>query len=100
MEHQMPPKTLTLKDIIADVAAQAGVTQKQAGDTVASLISVIREELADGNELQLSGLGKFSTDKRAARKGRNPSTGEEIDIPAKRVVKFSPAKALKDAVAE
>lgn len=64
-----------------------------------ALAEVAKDELAKGNEVPLPGLGKLTVTDKPARKGRNPATGEEIDIPAKRVPKFVAAKALKDAVA-
>ncbi len=60
---------------------------------------VIQAELHEGGEAVLPGIGKLSVKTRPARKGRNPSTGEEMDIPAKNVPHFSAAKTLKDAVA-
>lgn len=60
---------------------------------------VLTTALAHKDEVSLPGVGKFTSGIRAARKGRNPSTGAEIDIPEKRVVKFSPSKILKDAIA-
>lgn len=59
---------------------------------------VAQAALANGDEVTLPGLGKLHVEHKEARKGRNPATGEEIDIPAKNVPKFSAAKALKDAV--
>lgn len=58
----------------------------------------VQNELEDGGEVTLPGIGKFSTGERAERKGRNPQTGEEITIPAAKVAKFKPLKALKDAI--
>lgn len=63
------------------------------------LAHVAGAELVEGGEVTLPGLGKLKTDQRAARTGRNPATGEALEIPAKTVVKFSPAKVLKDALA-
>lgn len=60
---------------------------------------LVQDELAAGGEAVLPGLGKLTVKETAARKGRNPATGAEIDIPAKKAPKFSAAKALKDAVA-
>lgn len=63
-----------------------------------ALGSVVQEQLAKGGEVTLPGIGKLSVTERAARTGRNPQTGETIEIAAKKTPKFSAAKALKDAV--
>lgn len=63
-----------------------------------SLATTIQDELQNGGEVVLSGIGKFSTGDRAARTGRNPQTGAAIEIAACKGVKFKPLKALKDAV--
>lgn len=63
-----------------------------------SLESVVTAELKNGGEVALVGLGKLKVAQKAARTGRNPKTGAAIDIPAKTVVKFTPAKALADAI--
>lgn len=77
-----------------------GVTAKQAEDVLNALITTVQDTVRAGNELTITDLGKFGTVQRAAKTGRNPKTGETIQIPAKRAVKFSPAKALKDAAAK
>ncbi len=86
-------------DFIKKVAEQAGVTNKQADLVLSAIVSSLHDVLKAGDEVTIPELGKFSREERAARKGRNPSTGEEIEIPAKNVPKFSAAKALKDALA-
>lgn len=77
----------------------AGVSKIVIEAVLASLANVVTDAVANGEEVTLPGIGKLSVAERAARKGRNPSTGEEMDIPAKTVPHFSAAKALKDAVA-
>lgn len=86
-------------ELIAAVADHSNVSKKEAENVIKSLSEVTHTALADGGEVTLPGLGKLSVSKRAARTGRNPATGEEIKIKAKKVPKFSAAKALKDAVA-
>ena len=76
----------------------AGVSKVVIEAVLSSLGEVVSGELKKGGEVTLPGLGKLSVSKRAARTGRNPATGEEIKIKAKKVPKFSAAKALKDAV--
>jgi DNA-binding protein HU-beta len=65
---------------------------------VANLFETIKEHLANGEAVDIYRFGKFGVNERAARKGRNPKTGEELEIAAKKAPKFSPAKGLKDAV--
>lgn len=75
------------------------VTKKTAEAWLDAVCDVIAAELAEGGEVVLPGLGKLKAGSKAARTGRNPKTGEAIEIPAKTVVKFVPAKAFKDALA-
>ena len=65
---------------------------------VDGLTEIVQEHLAQGQEVTLPGIGKLSVTERAARSGRNPQTGEELEIPASRAPKFKAAKALKDAI--
>lgn len=72
------------------------ISQKDAIEAVGSLFELIAQNLEEGHEINIAGFGKFKVTERAARTGRNPATGETIDIPAKKAFKFTPAKALKD----
>ena len=63
-----------------------------------SMLDMIEKKIKKGEEVNITGFGKFEVVKRAGRKGRNPATGESIKIPAKKVVKFRVAKAAKDAI--
>ena len=74
------------------------MTKADAERAVETVISCIVEQLKDGNEVSIAGLGIFSAKMRNARTARNPRTGEPIEVPAMRVPKFRAAKALKDAV--
>ena len=76
------------------------MTKKDAEKAVNSIISVITEALSRGEKVQLVGFGTFEVRDRAARKGRNPQTKEEIIIPASKAPVFKAGKALKDAVQE
>lgn len=76
------------------------MTKKAVTEIVSSTLEVITTQVTKGNDVNLIGFGKFSRVKRKARKGRNPATGEEIKIAAANVPKFTPGKALKDAVAK
>ena len=84
-------------ELVKAVAEQAELTQKDAAKAVGALIETISETLAQ-EEIQLIGFGTFEVRERSARKGRNPQTGEEIEIAASKVPAFKPGKELKEAV--
>ncbi len=85
-------------DIVNKVHDVLGGTKADAERAVETFVDAIVSALKNSDEVSIPGLGKFSVSRRAARKGRNPATGEEITIPAANVPKFKAAKALKDAV--
>ena len=85
-------------ELIAAIAAKTGDTKKAAEASVNALVDVITEALVKGDKVQLVGFGSFEVRKRAARKGRNPQTKEEIKIPASKAPVFKAGKALKDLV--
>ncbi len=80
------------------VAARANLSKSDAGNSVDAVFQSIESALADGESVSLIGFGAFSVSDRAARTGRNPRTGETIQIAAAKVVKFKAGKALRDAV--
>jgi DNA-binding protein HU-beta len=86
-------------DLVSYVAEKTDLTKKDVEKTLTALLDGIGEALARGEKVQLVGFGTFEIRERAARKGRNPQTGEEIDIAAARVPVFKAGKALRDAVA-
>lgn len=85
-------------DLIARVAESTDLTKKDVTKAVDAVFEAISEALHNGDKVQLVGFGNFEVRERAARKGRNPQTGEEIEIPASRVPAFKPGKALKDGI--
>ncbi len=85
-------------DLIDALRDATGVTRADAERSVEALISTIVNTLKGGDQVSIAGLGIFEAKMRAGRTGRNPRTGEAIEIPAMRVPKFRAAKALKDAV--
>jgi nucleoid DNA-binding protein len=89
---------MTRTELIDDLANRTGVEKKEAKSFLEHLTTLIEDEIKKGGEVPLKGLGKFRVQHRKARTGRNPLTGEEIQIPAKTVVKFSVAKSLKDLI--
>jgi len=86
---------MTKNELAEKVAESTGVPASQARQVVEATIEVVSDELAGGGEVALAGFGKFSVSHRAAREGRNPSTGETIKIGASKAAKFSAASALK-----
>ena len=85
-------------ELAAAVAERAGLEGKQANAAVDAVIETLQASMTKGEDVRLVGFGTFGVSQRGASKGRNPSTGEEIDIPARKVAKFTPGKGLKDAV--
>ena len=85
-------------ELIAAIAAKTGETKKDAEATLNAFIDVVTEALVKGDKVQLVGFGSFEVSKRAARKGRNPQTKEEIKIPASKAPVFKAGKALKELV--
>ena len=90
---------MTKADLVAKVAAEAGLTKKDADKAVCAVLDSITAALVEGDKVALVGFGTFETRKRPERKGRNPRTKEEITIAAATVPSFKAGKALKDAVA-
>ena len=85
-------------ELVANVAEKAGLTKKDAETALGAVIESIEEALVEGDKIQLIGFGTFEVKDRAARTGRNPQTGKEIEIAASRNPVFKAGKALKDAV--
>ena len=86
---------MTKNELAEQVARRNGLSASQARQVLESTLEVVSNELAAGGEVALAGFGKFSVSQRAARQGRNPSTGQTIHIAASKAAKFSPASALK-----
>jgi DNA-binding protein HU-beta len=85
-------------DLVESVAKAAGLSKADAAKAVDSVLEQVAGSLAKGDEVRLVGFGTFSVASRAASQGRNPRTGETINIPASKQPKFKAGKALKDAV--
>ena len=86
------------QELVNDVATTTGLTKKDATAAVDAVFASIQDTLAKGDKVQLIGFGNFEVRTRAARKGRNPQTGEGIEIAASKIPAFKPGKALKDAI--
>ncbi len=86
------------QDVVAAVARSSGISKASADDAVGATFSAITDALKKGEDFRLVGFGTFSTRRRAAHQGRNPRTGETIQIPVSTLPKFKPGRPLKDAV--
>ncbi|EOH85182.1 HU family DNA-binding protein [Enterococcus asini] len=85
-------------ELISAVAEKSGLTKKDATAVLTAIIDTVETSLKNGDSVQIMGFGTFEVRDRAARKGRNPQTGEEIEIKASKTPAFKPGKQLKDAV--
>jgi len=88
------------KDLVAIVAEEMGITKKESKIVVSAVIEAVGKGIAEEGRVAISGFGTFKTVDRAARKARNPRTGEEIDVPAKTVPRFKASKLLTEAINE
>ena len=85
-------------EFVAAIAEKSGLTKKDAEAALNACTAVVADALKAGDSVQLIGFGTFEVRERAARQGRNPHTGETIEIAAAKVPAFKPGKALKDAI--
>ncbi|GIQ71032.1 HU family DNA-binding protein [Xylanibacillus composti] len=85
-------------ELIAKVSETAELSKKDATKAVDAVFDAISEALQQGDKVQLVGFGNFEVRERSARKGRNPQTGEEIEISASKIPAFKPGKALKEGI--
>ena len=91
---------MTKKEFVEAYAKSTGETKKRSEELVNEFLGLVENTLVKGDSVQFVGWGSFSVQKRAARKGRNPQTGKDIKIAAKKVVKFKVGKKLADKVAK
>lgn len=90
---------MTKAELVDKIYTKAGLpTKAKAEEALDAVIATLREALAAGESVTFTGFGSFKVVERAARKGRNPRTGEDIEIPASKIAKFTPGKGLKDAI--
>lgn len=85
-------------ELIGSIADKSGLSKAEAGKALDAFVSSVTDALSSGERISLVGFGSWSVDKRDARIGRNPRTGQEIQIAAKNVVKFKPGAGLSEAV--
>ena len=98
MAKAATPATITLKHLAADIVEAHELSKKQAETILTDLVERITKHLKEGERIRIVGLGILQVRKRAARLGRNPATGEQIQIKASKKVAFRAAKELKEAV--
>jgi DNA-binding protein HU-beta len=85
-------------ELIQSVAEKAGLSNAEAARAVNAIVATISEHLAEGNRVRLMSFGSFDVRTRAARTGRNPGTGAQIQIPARNTVRFRPSKNLRAVI--
>jgi integration host factor subunit alpha len=90
--------SLTKIDIIDSIYDEIGIPKKDCVSIVESVFDIIKEELNNGNDVMISGFGKWTVKSKRERKGRNPKTGETLMIDARRVVTFKPSSVLREVV--
>ena len=86
------------EELVQEVSKKAGVTQKEAAEVIGALVETVQTTVAKGQKVTLVGFGTFERRERAARNGRNPQTGKEIKIAAKKVPAFSAGKKFRTIV--
>ncbi len=87
--------TMTKADIVEKVYQKIGFSKKEASDLVELVFRTLKDTLQNGDKVKISGFGKFEVRKKKERIGRNPQTGDQIKISARRVLNFSPSQVLK-----
>lgn len=92
--------SVTKADIIEKVYKEAGFSKKEASDLVDLVFKVIKDTLSRGEKVKISGFGNFSIRDKASRVGRNPQTGDAMNISARRVLTFKPSQILKEDITE
>ncbi|WP_025322507.1 HU family DNA-binding protein [Deferrisoma camini] len=85
-------------ELLQEISVKAGLKAKEAEALLEAFIATTEETLAKGDKVSITGFGTFAVTERAARKGRNPQTGQTIDIPASKTPRFTAGKSFKDAV--
>ncbi|MDB9786763.1 integration host factor subunit alpha [Bacteriovoracaceae bacterium] len=96
----MDTTTLTKSEIIARIYKEVGFSKKEAAEIVDFIFKIIKDTLARGEKVKISGFGNFSIRDKATRVGRNPQTGNAMDISARRVLTFKPSQVLKEDVTQ
>lgn len=90
--------TLTKAELIDSVYETVGFSKKEAADLVEMVFETMKEELCKGGQIKISGFGKFRVRQKASRMGRNPQTGDAMEISARKVLTFTPSRILRDGI--
>ncbi len=91
---------MTKAEIVETIYERVGFSKKESAELVETIFQIIKETLARGEKVKISGFGNFVVREKNARKGRNPQTGQEIRLPARRVLTFKPSLVLKNILNE
>ena len=89
---------MTKADLIESVYLKTGFSKKESAEIVETVFDLIKTTLEDGEKIKIAGFGNFVVKEKATRRGRNPQTGEEIEITARRILTFKPSQVLKNAI--
>lgn len=89
---------MTKADIVERVSDRCGISKKDSIEMVESVFNILKDTLENGEEIKISGFGKFEVKSKHARKGRNPQTGDAITIEARRILTFKPSTILKNTI--
>jgi integration host factor subunit alpha len=94
----MPQQGMTKADLVGLIYERVGSSRKEAGEVVEEVFAIIRDTLRKGEKVKISGFGSFVVNRKRARRGRNPQTGEPITIDSRRVLSFKASQVLKEQV--
>lgn len=89
---------MTKADLIENVYLKTGFSKKESAEIVETVFDLIKSTLEEGEKIKIAGFGNFVVKEKATRRGRNPQTGEEIEITSRRILTFKPSQVLKAAI--
>jgi integration host factor subunit alpha len=89
---------MTKADLIENVYLKTGFSKKESAEIVETVFDLIKSTLEEGEKIKIAGFGNFVVKEKATRRGRNPQTGEEIEISSRRILTFKPSQVLKAAI--
>jgi len=89
---------MTKADLIESIYLKTGFSKKESAEIVETVFDLIKDTLEEGEKIKIAGFGNFVVKEKATRRGRNPQTGEEIEISARRILTFKPSQVLKNAI--
>ncbi len=91
---------MTKADLVENIYLKTGFSKKESAEIVEMVFDIMKTTLEDGNKIKIAGFGNFVVKDKATRRGRNPQTGEEIEISSRRILTFKPSQVLKAAINE